>query len=281
MLSRIAVLLVTLFGLAAAPASAAPARDYVALGDSYASGPGIPVQSGGCGRSSHNYPSVLARWIRATTFTDASCGGATTRDMFSPQPISGGANPPQLDAVTRRATLVTLSIGGNDIGFGEILTTCGRLAAADPTGAPCKAHYTAGGEDVLAKRIEATAADVAAVLDEIHRRAPRAKVVLVGYLRILPDGPGCWPSVPFAAGDTAYFDATERLLNTTLARVAKENDALFADPYPASTGHDACAAPDTRWVEPLRPTSPAAPIHPNARGMAVTAAVTLVTALLG
>ena len=268
-------------GLSAAPASAAPGRHYVALGDSYASGPGIPDRVGepaGCARSSNNYPSVLARWVRFSSVTDVTCGGATTRDMWSPQAVSGGANPPQLDAVTRRATLVTVSIGGNDIGFGEILATCGRLGASDPTGAPCQAYYTAGGTDVLAGRIDAVAGEVARVLAEIHRRAPRAEIVLVGYLRILPDGQGCWPAVPFAAGDTAYFDATQRRMNATLARVAQESGALFADPY--TSGHDACAAPEDRWVEPLRPASPAAPMHPNARGMAVTAAVALVTTLL-
>ncbi|MFC5290153.1 SGNH/GDSL hydrolase family protein [Actinokineospora guangxiensis] len=273
-----ATLLALLLALTAAPASAAPARHYVALGDSYASGPGIPAQTGhpaGCGRSTTNYPGILARWVRFTSVTDVTCGGATTEDMWAAQPVQGGSNPPQLDAVTRESTLVTLTIGGNDIGFGEILATCGRLGATDPTGSPCADFYG----DKLADRIDAVEEEVAAVLAEIHRRAPKAEVVLVGYLRILPARTGCWPAVPFAAGDTAFFDGTQRLLNETLARVAKAGEATFADPYPISTGHDACAAPQRRWVEPLRPASPAAPIHPNARGMAVTAAVTLVSTL--
>ncbi|MFC7617522.1 SGNH/GDSL hydrolase family protein [Actinokineospora soli] len=276
-----ALAIALLVGVPAAPASAAPGRHYVAIGDSYASGPGIPERVGepaGCGRSSNNYPSVLARWVRFASVTDVTCGGARTEDMWAPQAVPGGANPPQLDAVTRRASLVTVSVGGNDIGFGEILATCGRLAAADPLGAPCQAHYTAGGTDVLAARIDTVAGEVAGVLAEVRRRAPHAEIVLVGYLRILPDGPGCWPAVPFAAGDTPYFNGTQRRLNDTLARVARESGALFANPY--TSGHDACAAPEDRWVEPLRPASPAAPIHPNARGMAVTAAVVLVTTLL-
>ncbi|MGX7824400.1 SGNH/GDSL hydrolase family protein [Actinokineospora sp. 24-640] len=282
---RAAVLLLSVLGLSTLPgaAVAAPGPHYVALGDSYASGPGIPAQTGtpaGCARSDHNYPALLARWLRVASFTDVTCGGAQTKDMFAPQAVSGGANPAQLDAVTRRADLVTVTIGGNDMGFGEILQTCGRLGAGDPTGAPCEAHYTAGGTDVLTDRIDAVADRVAAVLAEVHRRAPRAEVVLVGYLRILPSGNGCWPAVPFAAGDTAYFDGTGRLLNETLERVAKESGAAFVNPYRYSTGHDACAPPTRRWVEPLVPANPAAPIHPNARGMAVTAALTLVTTLL-
>ncbi len=66
---------------------------YVALGDSYASGPGIPEQRAdpiGCQRSTHNYPALLAQALGIRDYTDISCGGAKTDDMTAPQPVRLG-----------------------------------------------------------------------------------------------------------------------------------------------------------------------------------------------
>jgi lysophospholipase L1-like esterase len=243
--------------------------DYVALGDSYTAGPEIPVQSGGaCARSSVNYPSLTARSLDARSFTDVSCSGATTDDMFQAQ----GANPPQLDALSRRTTLVTVGIGGNDIGFSTIIGTCATLSATDPTGHPCETHYTSGGTDQLAATIRQTAPKIRAVLDAVHHRAPLARVVVVGYPDLLPDdGVGCRPAVPFADGDFAYLRDTEKRLNTMLAEQARRDRAEFADTYRPTVGHDMCTAPSVRWIEPLQPASPAAPAHPNATGESVMA----------
>ncbi|MFD3518523.1 SGNH/GDSL hydrolase family protein [Streptomyces sp. NPDC058657] len=253
-----------LVGGAAAPAGATPAERYVSLGDSYTSAPGVPVQiDANCGRSNSNYPSLTARELDIASFRDVSCGGATTAEMWRAQ----GTNPPQLDALNKRTTLVSLQIGGNDIGFGEIIATCARLGATDPTGAPCTAHYTKGGTDVLARRIAAAAPRVHKVIRAIHQRAPRAKVYVLGYPAITPEtGPGCWPSVPTAAGDVAYNRATAKRLNAMLRIVATLSRATYVDTYKPSIGHDACRPPATRWVEPLVPASPAAPFHPNAKG---------------
>src|SRR5882672_4307904 len=81
------VAVVVLLGASAqARASETPPIHYVALGDSYTSGPGIPrqtVESGGCRRSDHNYPHLVAVALAlgAGRFTDASCAGATTAHM--------------------------------------------------------------------------------------------------------------------------------------------------------------------------------------------------------
>jgi lysophospholipase L1-like esterase len=251
-------------GGGAAPSPATPAERYVALGDSYTSGPGIPRQvDAGCARSDRNYPSITARELRVASFTDVSCGGATTADMWRAQ----GSNPPQLTAVSRKTTLETVQIGGNDIGFGEIMATCGRLGATDPVGAPCTAHYTAGGADVLADRIEAAAPLVEKVLDAVHQRSPRARVYVLGYPPILPEtGPGCWPQVTTAAGDAPYLRATAKRLNAMLRQVAERSRARYVDTYAPAIGHDACRPPAERWMEPLVPASPAAPYHPNAAG---------------
>jgi len=280
---RIIVAVVALLGLlvVAPPATADPLHGgYVALGDSYAAGPGIPDQTGtpaGCARSNHSYPALLASWLRLTDFTDASCSGARTTDMTAPQQVQGGTNPPQLNALRADTRVVTLMIGGNDIGFGEILQTCGSLAQSDPTGNPCQKHY----RNELAARVNALGPKVAAVLDGIHKRSPRASIVVVGYLRILPATGTCYPVVPFAAGDGPYFDGVEKQLNNQLATQAAKHHALFVNPYLYSYGHDACQAPDRKWVEGLAPISPGAPMHPNAKGMRAVAALALPTVLFG
>ncbi|CAM3853982.1 SGNH/GDSL hydrolase family protein [Kibdelosporangium persicum] len=285
---RVFVLVVTLLGVLVAPASAQPRHvlysTYVALGDSYASGPGIPNQVGlpaGCARSDQNYPSLIAKWLRVPGFVDVSCGGARTVDMTRPQQVSGGTNPPQLNALRADTELVTLMIGGNDIGFGEILQTCGRLASQDQQGNPCERHYTAGGTDQLAARIAGVGPKISAVLDGIRKRSPRAHVVVVGYLRILPANGTCFPQVPFAAGDVPYFDRTSRKLNAELAARAAKHKASFVNPYPYSYGHDACQAADRKWVEGLFPSSPAAQMHPNAKGMQAVAMLSVPTVLFG
>jgi lysophospholipase L1-like esterase len=242
-----------------------PGVHYVALGDSYTSGPGIPTQvDANCTRSNRNYPSLVAAAGRYASFTDVSCGGATTVQMWQAQ----GTNGPQLDAVTRDTTLVTLQIGGNDIGFGSIIATCAGLSAGAPAGDPCKEHYDpAGGADQLTAAIVRTAPKVAQVLRAVHHQAPHARVVVVGYPDLLPDtGPGCFPAVPFAAGDVPYLRGTEKGLNAMLRVEALLHGAEYVDTYGPTVGHDMCQAPAVRWIEPLVPAAPAAPAHPNATG---------------
>ena len=257
---------------------------YVALGDSYASGPGIPAQVGtpaGCARSDHNYAHLLATSLRVKDFTDVTCGGATTVHMTQPQQVQGGANPAQFGALRANTDLVTLTIGGNDIGFGEILATCGKLALDDPAGNPCQRHYAVTGSDELTQRVDTAAAKIATVLRGIRSRSPHATVLVVGYLRILPPRGGCFPGVPFAAGDTPYFDGVERHLNEAIHAEARAAGARFVDPYSISYGHDACQQPGRKWVEGLLPASPAAVMHPNTTGMGVVAAITWLSALFG
>ena len=106
------------------------------------------------------------------------------------------------------------------------------------------------------------------MLAEIRRRSPDATVLVVGYPSIVPDrGYGCWPSLPFAFDDVPYLRAKHKELNEMLARAAEGTGAVYVDTYTPSIGFDACGLPFHRWVEPLVPLSPAAPVHPNARGM--------------
>ncbi|MEV1066214.1 SGNH/GDSL hydrolase family protein [Streptomyces sp. NPDC050263] len=265
-------LLAALGGCALVAASAVPAAahgggrggQYVALGDSYTSGPFIPKQvDANCARSDHNYPSIVAGRIRVSQFKDVSCGGATTEQMWKPQ----GTNGPQLDAVGRNSDIVTVQIGGNDIGFGAIIGTCVQLAPTDPTGNPCQRHYGASGVDELSVTIAKTAPKIARVLEAVHDRAPHARVLLVGYPDLLPDdGSSCAPSVPFATRDFPYLRDTGKRLNLMLRLVARWNHAEYVDTYGPTIGHDMCKSPAVRWIEPLQPASPAAPAHPNAKG---------------
>ncbi|WFB88451.1 MULTISPECIES: SGNH/GDSL hydrolase family protein [Streptomyces] len=249
---------------AGAAASSARTLDYVALGDSYASAPGVPTQvDAACGRSSSNYPSLVAT-SRGARLTDVSCSGATTADLATGQ--DGGA--PQLDALDADTDLVTVSIGGNDLGFTTVLGTCAQLAPTDPTGAPCRTHFTGDGTDELQKAVDATGPKVSRVLKEVRERAPRAKVVVVGYPSLFPDsGTGCTSaSVPFAVGDFAYLRDTNKALNAMLKQRAKRGGASYADTYTPTIGHDMCAPVGERWIESLAPQTPAAPAHPNAQG---------------
>jgi lysophospholipase L1-like esterase len=263
-------------GSGAALAADVAAGPYVALGDSHTSGPLILNPTGSpalCLRSDHNYPSLVAQAIHPAVFRDVSCSGAATAEMTQPQPLPSSAlpvqyNPPQFDVLTPDATLVTVGIGGNDIGFGGIVMTCSTLSSLDPLGAPCKSHYQADGTDQIGQAIQATAPKIADVLAGIHQRSPRAKVLLVGYLDMLPtSGPGCYPVVPIAAGDVPYLDGIERDLNGMLAQQAMAGDAGYVDTYTPSIGHDVCQLPGTKWVEGILPTAPAFPVHPNALGM--------------
>ena len=254
--------------------AAASTGKYVSLGDSYVAGPLIPDQSGGlCLRSDRDYPSLTAAAIGSSALVDASCSGATTVDMAQPQSDAGiVVNAPQLSAVTGDARLVSLGIGGNDIGFVDIILTCAGLSLTSPFGDPCTAHYTSGGTDQLAALINATEPKVAAVLQAIHQRAPQARVLVVGYPDILPEhNNGCWPLQPIAYGDVSYLRATEKRLNSMLATAAAQNGAQYVDTYTPSIGHDVCQAANVKWIEGVVPLAPAAPMHPNAKGEAAMA----------
>jgi len=244
--------------------------NYVALGDSYASGPGIPTQvDSACARSDQNYPSLLAA-AKNWQLTDVSCSGATTTALAGPQ----GAQPPQLDALGADTDVVTLTIGGNDLGFSNNLATCAGLTSKDPTGHPCRTFFTSDGPDLLAQRVNDIAPKITAALDAVRQRAPHAKVLVVGYPDLFPDdGFGCTSSaVPLAAGDFAYLRDTEKKLNAMLASRASANRAGYVDTYTSTVGHDMCRPAGERWIEPLVATAPAAPAHPNAQGQQAMAA---------
>jgi lysophospholipase L1-like esterase len=254
---------------------------YVALGDSFTSGPDVPTQldaatspsaPASCMRSSRNYPSLVARAL-GLALRDMSCSGATTQDLTSPQ---GPGIPAQLSVLGPHTAVVSVGIGGNDLGFGTIAHNC---LAASPWGATkvgwsCASHYTAGGTDQLAAVVHQVGDRVSASLEEIGARAPHARLFVIGYPDILPaTGSGCWPRLPFSGPDVAYLRSVEDRLNATLAGDAARSGATFVDMATPSAAHASCAPAATRWVEPVVPSRGTFPLHPSAAGMAGMARV--------
>ncbi|MBR7825701.1 SGNH/GDSL hydrolase family protein [Actinospica sp. MGRD01-02] len=252
---------------------------YVALGDSYTAGPDIPDQTGdpvGCERSSENYPSDLAQalGLERSQFTDVSCTGATISDLMSAQSTKNGVNSAQLGALSADDAIVTIGIGGNDVDFAGVLTRCVEMDiapsligswAADST--PCEAYYTSGGTNELDEKIDTAAANLATALKQVRQRAPHARVYVVGYPALLPSsGTSCVHALGITSGDVAFLNQEEKRLNSMLRTQAHAAGDVYVDTYSPSQGHDTCSDADTRWIEPLIPASPAARLHPNARG---------------
>ena len=262
-----AIAVVTVLAALAASVGAARGASYVALGDSYTAGPLIPNQIPpyGCLKSDHNFPHLAAPAI-GLPLRDISCSGAETEDMTAPQEVEfDGPNPPQFSVLDAGTRVVTITIGGNDIGFMEIAESC---VTPNPFATPCQDKYNSGGVDLIAERIAETAPKVRAVLRGIHQRAPEADVYALNYAAIFPEtGSGCWPQMPIGYADVPYLRAKQKQLNAMIAKQARATGTTLVDWYGASIGHDACKDPLTRWVEPVVPVNPAAPVHPNLAGM--------------
>lgn len=251
---------------------------YVALGDSYVAGPLIPdatLEGLGCLRSTRNYPSQLAPLIPVAHTTDMSCNGAGTWHLSNPQSLwAGPPNPAQLSALDEHTKVVTLGIGGNDVGFAPVLQDCLRFFWWQT---PCKATWApTGGTDIISARITALAGVIDAHLDTITATVPQAEVFVVGYPSIFPDSiaDACFGSEPFLAVDQEYFAAKTRQLNAMLAVEAAEAGVHYVDVYTAGQDHDVCEW--DRWVEGMSPRSDALIMHPNVTGMSQVA--TLVAA---
>ena len=262
---------IAMAAILAGPAQAAPR--YAALGDSFAAGPLIPLPLAplGCLKSSNNYGRIAQRTLLYAEYRDATCSGAETEDMTQPQNVSPGPNPPQFDSLSADTQLVTISIGGNDIGFSELAENCVSIL---PFGSPCRNRFVRNGTDEISARIAATAPKVAAVIQGIRQRSPAAQVLVLDYAAIFPhSGDGCWPRMPVARGDVRWLREKQVELNSMLAQQAGANGAEIVDVYARSVGRDACASSTTRWVEPYVPANAAAPLHPNLRGMQAMAAM--------
>ncbi|WP_336208971.1 SGNH/GDSL hydrolase family protein [Nonomuraea sp. LPB2021202275-12-8] len=267
--------------LGIAPPAHAAAEAYVALGDSAASGPLVPDQvipDLGCWRSNRNYAHLTARAIGAASFRDVTCSGAKTRDMYTAQGTDLGSVPPQLDALRPDTTLVTVQIGANDVGLTGFIEDCLNLLPP-PVGDACYDDYTdPNGQDTWRLKTDALRPTLTTLIGDIRARSPQARIFVVGYATYARPN-GCYPRVPIIKRDANYIRATLQYFNQMLAEQAAAAGVGFVDLQTPSVGHDPCASPGVRWIEPYVPAAPAAPFHPNALGMrnfatVVTAAVT-------
>jgi lysophospholipase L1-like esterase len=263
----LAALLAVLAGLiVVAPGSRAtePVR-YVALGDSYSAASGVlppdPAAPFNCIRSTANYPHLIAAATGAE-LTDVTCGGADTSDYFTPQYDNV---PPQLDAVTADADLITMTIGGNDSGvFINSIVQCGIAGASTlGQGSPCKDQYGSSFEDTVRNT---TYPSLVNALTAVTAAAPDAEVAILSYPWILPTSGGCFDRMPVAEGDVPYLRSLQTTLNDAVRRAAEATGATYVDLNEVSEGHDACQPLGVRWIEPvLQGTNPVI-VHPNALG---------------
>ena len=186
--------------------------------------------------------------------TDVSCSGASTQDVTEAQ-VRWSARvvaAPQADALTKKTDLVTISIGGNDFG---ILTTllfgCSSLREKDPTGAPCRAADKASGDNSLAKNIGRVEYRLTEVIRLVAKRAPDARVIVVGYPQFVPDSGPC-EHLPLAAGDYPLAAKVNTGLVEAQKNAAARAKVEYLDVFEATRGHDMCA--EDPWIAGRNPT---------------------------
>ena len=308
------VLAASAIAAVAAPAAAVGAADltglkYVALGDSYASGLGLgdytAVPSISCGQSNGNAAHQVAA-AYGLQLTDVSCAGATTANVVgSPQALAGGVTvPAQLDAVTPDTDLITLTVGGNDLGFATIISGCAAASPAgplllDPARTSCASAYTAGGVDRLAAHLDGVVAPALdATLAALRATAPGATIIVVGYPTIAPvaaDSPpaGCFSpalgaglppqplpgAYPFTGVDQQYIAGIAARLDAAHKAAAEKHGATFVSLLDSTRGHSPCAGTAEPYIDGVTLTSIAPPavspnsLHPNRTGVSAIEAM--------
>ncbi|MET0364703.1 MAG: SGNH/GDSL hydrolase family protein [Sphingobium sp.] len=247
--------------------SAAPSLDganYVAMGSSFAAGAGIgPLQAGSparCGRTVNNYATLLAQRLHLF-LTDVSCGGAVTANILRPW----SELPAQIDAVGPDTRLVTITIGGNDVGYamGLMGGSCRAGAAFRP--GPCFPK-PAGGEEAW-RKLEQNLGEIS---QQVSTRAPKATLIFVQYVTLVPPVL-CEATTLTPAEAEEYRTLGQRLAEVT-DRVARAHGATVLPIDRLSRDHSACSA--TPWSHGMSAgydMKQGAPWHPNSAGHAAIA----------
>ncbi len=233
----------TVIGLAS-PASAAAGR-YVALGDSYASGTGAGSygSSGSCKRSANAYAQLWANANAPSSFAFVACSGAVTNDVLNGQVAS----------VTSDTTLVTISIGGNDAGFADVMTTCNTSSDATCVSRNQDAQNFA--RNTLPGRLNN-------VYTQIRSRAPGARVVVLGYPHIYQLNGSCW--VGLSETKRAAINQSADVLASVTSGRAAAYGFTYIDARNTFSGHEICASGD-RWLNSITwPVDES--YHPTASG---------------
>ena len=242
--------LVALGAAAALTVSAAPAQaanSYVALGDSYSSGTGTRtyINDGtSCQRSVYAYPSLISA-SKGLPLNFRACSGATVADVTNTQ----------LSALTSATTQVSISVGGNDAGFADVLTECAQPGwmsdcngAIDGAQSHHQQHPPRRGSRPSTRRS--------------GRKAPNAKVVVVGYPRIF-QGEDCNAFTWFSPAEETRLNQMADLLNSKTSAQAAAKGFSFVNPTSRFVGHAVCD--DAEWLNGLsNPIGES--YHPNVAG---------------
>lgn len=226
------------------PAYAA-GEDYVALGDSYAAGVGAGnylADGTDCLRSMGSYPGVVAT-NRGYGLNLQACSGAVTADL-----------PGQMTVLSSSTRRVSISVGGNDIGFAPVVTECLKPSWWGNCG-PAVDRARATTTNELPGRLRTVYAGVRA-------KAPNAKVVVTGYPRLF-NGRDCSLTTFFSADEMTRLNAAADLLNATIRREAEAAGFQFVDPTQTFVGHAVCDNPE--WIHNLS-MNVSESFHPKADG---------------
>lgn len=229
------------------PAQAASTVHYVALGDSYSSGVGAGSyisSSGSCQRSTKSYPALWAAANSPASYTSVACSGATTTSVINSQ----------VSALSATTTLVSISIGGNDAGFANIMTTCVLQGTTQCVNAIQAAENYA--QTTLPGRLDAT-------YSAIRSRAPNAKVVVLSY-------PVFYQlNVTFCIGlsETSRAKINEgiNIIDGVIQAAAARAGFTFADVRSRFVGHQLCSG-GTKWLHALNFLDLGVSYHPTAAG---------------
>jgi hypothetical protein len=230
----------------ATPASASTAH-YVALGDSYASGLGAGSygSSGSCDRSANAAAQLWANANSPASFTFAACSGATTSDVLNSQ----------LASVNSGTTVVSLIIGGNDVGFSSTMEDCVLWGTST-----CVSDVNA--DEAKAKSVLPGAYDN--VLNSIKAKAPNAKIVFLDY----PDFYDLNVSLCVGLSGTsrAKIDEGINVLDSLVQQAAARHGATFGDVRSIFTNHELCDG--SGWLNSVDWTNFGDSYHPTATGQA-------------
>jgi len=228
------------------PAQAA-GPSYVALGDSYSAGNGAGnyiSSSGDCHRSNSAYPALWAGAHSPSSFTFAACSGAVTTDVTNSQ----------LGSLSSSTGLVTITIGGNDAGFSDVMTTC-----VTGTESTCVSRVNTA-ETYMRNTLPAR---LDAVYNAIRAKAPAARVVVMGYPRVYTLNTAC---LGLTDTDHQKIDEAADLLDTTIAARAAAHGFVFGDVRSTFNSHELSSGDD--WLHSIVISPGWESYHPTATGHA-------------
>jgi lysophospholipase L1-like esterase len=249
---RIALLTLVLTGtvsvlVAAAPAAGAAGAHYVALGDSYSSGVGAGsyiAASGSCDRSTNAYSQLWANTHAPASYVSVACSGARTTDVT--------AN--QLSALSASTTLVSISIGGNDLGFADIMADC-VLYSTDT----CVSELNAA-ENVARTSLPGW---LDTTYNGISSHAPSARVVVMDYPRFYHD---LWYCVGLSSTDRNKINEAADVLDGVIQSAASRHGFAFGDVRAAfANGHEICDG-SSSWLHSVDLSNLGDSYHPTADG---------------